>query len=331
MTLEVSRIKPAIEEGISFLRKKPYILRYSCFNKLKVSPESERFSVGLVKELGNDCFGSARLSEFPYKITSPKTHGDVFQLNSVPTISGISAESTDSAESILQKYMGKLDHFDGVSDVKILYNKNMPEEQFPAFLLKKPMEFKKALDFLSSKIKEFRLSNPPFDRLAYHDDFELFKEAIENGGIPNISIKGIIGQGKWSTAFLTSDNKVIKLSSHPHFPAKEHFIEGLDVPIYDRYIVPVSNGKTIYGATNPLTKVGFIKFNPLEVKDLIEYGKSWDILDARLTKENKTKGKYYCWDDFCKSKKISTRQMGFIGDKGYLLDSACVWGRPLAT
>lgn len=229
--------------------------------------------------------------------------------------------SISSGERIFQKYLTTLEHYRAIPGVSILYSK---ESKCVAniMLFDKPLKIAKALDFLKNKIaeldslEEYRPSSLPFFFCLREQNFDVFKEAIAKGDIPNLEIKGIIGQGRHSTAFLTCDNKVLKLAIKPNFPDNKYFMEGIDVPIYDRYIArKVMSGKyNVYGALEGLAEV-------FPIKDITnnEYFNIYSYFGTKTKAINED----YSLQDFC------AFQVGVINGKHYIIDHECVVGRPL--
>lgn len=304
-------IQPILTRGIEALEKEN-IFEKVHLGEVKVSQvESEVKALfngrGLIRNYEKDYFTSTRLIE--------------------PHQPSIKENINISGDPILQTYLDKLKCFNKSSQVKILYNTNIQEYQHPMFLFREPMKFDNALDFLTNQINEFNPFTLPVKTTINHNNFDLYREAIINGGIPNVPIKGVIGQGASNTAFLF-ENYVIKLSTLPHFPAEEHVIRGLDIPICKngRYVVPVCSGtKKVYGSITPLKELAAVRFDLANPQDLAEFNKHYDALSDILLKA----GKNYVFDDFPRGKEKALWQMGIAGNKPCLLDSTSVVGRPL--
>jgi len=166
-----------------------------------------------------------------------------------------------------------------------------------------------------------------FPQLLFSRQQQCFKEAIKTGEIPNKKVKGIVGYGAFSKAFLTSDYKVLKLSTDPLFPSEADFIKDVDVPIYKSYIAHLNNGEKVYGALEAFAESAVVRFDLSKLKNIAEYQRNWDILNDILWAKTNYEFDY----DFGEGIPLFAKQMGFIGDKPYLLDHQSVLGRPLMT
>lgn len=161
-----------------------------------------------------------------------------------------------------------------------------------------------------------------FDKELNPFDADEINDVVSTNGISNILIRGRIGYGSSSQAFLTSDYKVLKLSRSPNYPDEKSFIEGLDVPIIKR--LKLNNG--IYGVVNPFTVVGGVHLRqPDGSFDIAKFRDSWKYLNSKLEGTG-----YKFSSDFCPTEELDAAQIGFIGNRPYLLDSECVKGRRLA-
>lgn len=291
---------------------------YPNINKIKILPYSNMFK---------------RHSDSQAKLCPTNSNALQLQLNfeGLANQYAVAEPIVDTGAVILRKYLGKFVHFYDIPGVSILYNSTLPKCQKPLVLLNEATEFNRALKLLSRKVDKINnLYTIPYTSNLSREKFILYRSAIGEGKIPDKSIKGIIGQGRFSTAFLEPNYTVSKLSRIPNFPAKKHFIEGVDLPIYDRKIVTIGN-TIIHYVHNPLVELASTKFDPSNPKDLEEFGKYWDILNDNLKKYNNIYGTNYSFGvDFKRSDPESMRQMGFIGDTPYLIDYQCIDGRPLA-
>lgn len=232
-------------------------------------------------------------------------NSDVFQANNQPSFTGL-----NSVLSGLEKHS-----FEGVSVYR------QPPLRSRIILLDDAKKISEALDILSEKIKTLS-KNKTIKLEIFTDQFKTYKHFIDHGLLPeieNISIKGIVGQGSSSTAFLTSDNKVIKLSRAPIFPSSKDFIEGMDAPIF-RCFKARTLLHSVYGVIEPYLEPAILRgsFNMKE---------SYKIINsniAKLKEVNKSRGTKYRIQDF------NWQQIGF-DENGtyYFLDHQCIQNRPL--
>lgn len=230
------------------------------------------------------------------------------------------------ANTIIRAYLKNLEHYhnNNLPGINMLYKLIDPYAvHSPVILFKEITPFDKSLDFLTktvSKIKELQSHKKtalPFKfKEIESENFELYKKAIDTGIIPNFRIKGMIGQGRDSTAFLTSDNKVIKLSLKPNFPDEDTFVEGIEIPILARYIAENVDGKgtRVYGVLEELTEV--LSLRDPSSREFEAYANE---INRRLEKINPD---YELQDD-------NALQFGFIGNKLFLIDHQCIRDRKL--
>lgn len=259
-----------------------------------------------------------------------KQNSNVLQnyLNFKGTINKATIDSSfEIGESILKNYRAKMKHID-FPDFTILHN--LVDFGQVCILFKKQMKLDKVFSYFSKNMEKIAktvdgLENIYQGHIKEHfnnETLSVFSSAIKKGDIPNLNIKGLMGYGSFSSAFLTSDNKILKLSECPIYPKDKNFIKGVDVPMYAKYASHMDK-KNVYGLLEAFTEVANIK---LLNDDLAEskFNQAWD----KLNQELKSKTDYDFTLDFNKSQS-SMRQMGFIGDTPYLIDTECVMGRPL--
>lgn len=238
---------------------------------------------------------------------------------------------TGGAE-ILGKYYAALAKYSNVGNVDILYIKRFlsrPRAQIILFKNNVATPFLQALDSLEANIKAFKIKKPFWINLDLKAElFYHFREVIsQSPELQNLRIKGILGQGKHNTAFLTEDNRVIKLSyDKPNFPDENHFIEGVDVPIHKRYIIQLKGGKKVYAVLEDFTEIAYVHYlhDPMAMENY-----NHDI--AELRKKIEAKNHLYEILDIRARNLESMEQTGFIGDTLYLFDHGCIQGRRLAS
>lgn len=161
-----------------------------------------------------------------------------------------------------------------------------------------------------------------FDKDLNPFDANEINDVASTNGISNILIRGRIGYGSSSQAFLTSDYKVLKLSRSPNYPEEKSFIKDLDIPILKK--LKLNNG--LYCVINPFATVGSVHLRNADGSfDMAKFKNSWKYLNSKLEGTG-----YKFSSDFCPTEEIDAAQIGFIGDKPFLLDSECVKGRKLA-
>jgi hypothetical protein len=220
----------------------------------------------------------------------------------------------------LNKYFEKLNHFER-PDATILYKKNN-EIDLELIILKTPDLFNNALETLRKNIK-----HPPKNiasKLSLHDEF--FDNYIQiSKKVPALQktyIKGIAGQGMSSTAFLTNNDEILKLSFCPLFPSEKNFAHGVEIPIIDRYKVKLDDGTMVYGMKEKFAEVGSIRNMSID-----EYNNVWDQLNYNLKQVNPK----YTFCDFKRNNLNYRMQLGFVEDVPYLLDHECIDRRHLVT
>jgi len=260
-------------------------------------------------------------------------YNDISSLAFKGLINHTSVDSTyEIGEKILNTYKKKLQHCNKISGVKLLGNQKKLGIAF--MLFKKPMKFNEVFNFFNKNKDEIIKYTDKFENKDYGSINKAFNtnlndfciDAIEKKLIPNFYIKGVMGYGEFSSVFLNSENKIIKLSKWPSFTDEKHFIKGVDVPLYDRYIATIGD-KTIYGSLQAFTEVGNVKLNSTNPLDMAKFCDIWKNFNDTIKKCN---SEYKFGSDFEKSP-ISLRQIGFIGETPYLIDSDCVEFRPLCT
>lgn len=209
-------------------------------------------------------------------------------------------------------------------------------------------KFGETITFLKEKILEIKKTDYGNNIPGYNAGslwtrgLDTYKEAIEQDklkGLKDVQIKGIVGQGGYSTAFLTSDNKVIKLSTNPIFPKPEDMIEGVDVPIEERYMAEVSPYNYVYGLKEQFLEVACLRKNFL----FDDFCKVEKLFNKKLKAHNKQHGliaaiKYFIAKIQGKAKEyklafdFGSHQIGIAEDgKIYLLDHQCIENRPLVS
>lgn len=274
------------------------------------------------------------------------------QIHSLPKASNTISESkqvnTDALSTQLS-FMGLFNRpiltTSGENVLKGFYQRTLPHKITGGFILYKQslakidwsktlifdneMSFIDSLDYLRATIENARYNVLDHSRVRMHGrlcDFETFKEAalVPNSFLSKLKIKGMIGQGAYSTAFLTSDNKLLKLSLKPNFPSTENFVEGVDIPIFERHIIQLpQRNENVFGAIEALAEPGEVRCEGMQEN---EFGKYWDMLNRNLRQHSN----WHFSSDFKRTDPYSIRQVGFIGKTPYLIDHECIANRPLA-
>ena len=222
---------------------------------------------------------------------------------------------------ILNEYFQKMNHYK-FNDVTMLY-KGKENPWAGILLLDKSIPFPEALPHLTKNIDEIE-SSAMGDMYLFLQgaDFKFFEDAItHNDKLKDISIKGIIGQGLSSTAFLTDQDEVIKLSRVPIFPALKDVVRDVEIPIKDIYYSKTETSGMIYGMKEPLVENTLVR----DVSDG-EYKEIWTDFYKKIKKENP---EYEFEADFSSDDPTCSKQIGFIADKPYLIDHQCIKNRPL--
>jgi len=234
----------------------------------------------------------------------------------IPLIEPISKLVEKSGTSILDKYFEKLNRFD-LPEATILHKKEGAAD-LELMILNTPLHFNEALEALSKNIKKIE-DNPLFELHDFY--FDHYQQACQkNHKLQKTLIKGIAGQGLSSTAFLTTEGEIIKLTFEPLCPHRQHFAKKVEIPILDKYKEKLDDGSIVYGIKEQFTEVGSIRNMTLK-----QYNKIWDTLHDELKRVNP---KF----DFCDFKRNNLdyrMQLGFIEDTPYIIDHGCISGRPL--
>lgn len=236
----------------------------------------------------------------------------------------------DAGALTLEKYRRNMDnvHLNGAS---ILFSENAKNKngdfKTKIILLDNPFPFAEGI----KKIKETILTSPydlsgnrhgiKVHSYFYPREYEYLSQVVaKDKKIKDIQIKGIMGQGTYSSAFLTKDNDIFKLSWAPLFPASEHMIDG-EIPIKERFVIE-SPREPLYGVIEPLAENTILK--PISRQ---EYNDIWKKFDARIKQKDP---KYeFSEDDFEYDSPFHQSQIGFISETPYFLDHQIVRGRPL--
>ena len=151
-------------------------------------------------------------------------------------------------------------------------------------------------------------------------EFNAYDKALsEHPSAGNTKIKGIVGQGGCSTAFLTEENNIFKISDCPLFPSPENMTDA-EIPIKERFLFGRSVDR-LYGAIEPLAEN-----TELRPTSFAEYQDAWKKLDERLKRKNPDYEFSKCEFDYDEHHQS---QLGFSGDTPYLLDHQCIKDRPL--
>ena len=161
-----------------------------------------------------------------------------------------------SPSSVLDKYLNGMHHYK-FEDATILCTQEEGEVFSKIVLFDKPIGFIDAILFLDQHIYSFKHSKKQglnLDLEPWH--FCKYNKALSSyTALKNAPIKGIIGQGRSSTAFLTAKNDVIKLSVEPLYPLPGKLINGVDLHILDTYLMPKGKSKGIIrGMKEPLVE-----------------------------------------------------------------------------
>lgn len=229
-----------------------------------------------------------------------------------------------NSASVLDKYLEKMKHY-RFQDVTMLYKYEDNGEVFSKIvLLDKPLCFPDAIEVLKKYIKEIKLKNKGALKLDLKvRDFDEYKEGLlMSSQLTNTAVKGIIGQGGSCTAFLTDGNEAIKLSPAPIFSSAEKFIEDVELPILDKYLMPQSEPENlIYGMKEPL-----VENNLLIDISINKYNEIWKDFYKKIKKVNL---EYDFWLDFALNELRGAKQIGFLRDKPYILDHQVIKNRPL--
>lgn len=221
--------------------------------------------------------------------------------------------------SILEKYFQKLGNYK-MSDFTILYRNSNEREPAKSIIFDSPKLFDEGIDMLEHYIKAVPRHEKfysDFDRF----DFKYYQDALNK--LPKLKqekIVGMIGQGNSNTAFLTQDEIIIKCSLYPNFPSKKNFIEDVDAPILERYIIQKPEVENVYIMKSPLTEEATLRNLTIE-----EYNKIWTDFYAKIKKVDPN----YTFHDFDYGNIDGARQVGFIDDKPYLFDHETIKNRPI--
>jgi len=228
-----------------------------------------------------------------------------------------------NSASVLDKYLEKMKHY-RFQDATILY-KHEDEKPFSSImLLDNPLCFPDAILSLKQHITDFKHCKKQgldLDLEPWH--FCKYNEALSSyTTLKNVPIKGIIGQGTYSTAFLTIEDDIIKLSPAPIFPSAEKFIEDVEIPILERYLIPKGKNKgVIRGMKEPLVENSLL--NNISEKEYLEIRRGF-------SKKIKGINPIYEFNlDFPSDYWIGSKQIGFLRDKPYILDHQVIKNRPL--
>jgi hypothetical protein len=227
-----------------------------------------------------------------------------------------------SSSSVLDKYLEKLNHYK-FQDVTMLYKYEDNKPFFTIMLLDNPLCFPDAIASLAKHINDFHEVNKAdsfLDLMPW--DFDEYRDAVlGNQELKTTLIKGIIGQGSSSTAFLTNKNEVIKLSAEPLYPLPGKLIKGVDLPILGTYLMPKGKHKgAIYGVKEPLIENSFLR--PISS---FEYGR----IRSDFFKKIKLADRRYDFTDDFSLNPLFAIQIGFLRDKPYILDHQVIKNRPL--
>lgn len=189
-------------------------------------------------------------------------------------------------------------------------------------LLNAPLKFEEAIKKFDEIITENR------DSIGIKNiHFLDYKNAVKkHSELRKIKIKGIVGQGAFSTAFLTTDGTIIKLSTDRVFPKKKNFVAGVDAPIFGTYVSKINSSDIIYGVQEPFLKEGSILNIPQSI-----YNTIYENFETILKEYNRKHNKNYRFSfDFRMEGKSGLRQMGFDENgKPYLMDRQCIENRNL--
>lgn len=236
---------------------------------------------------------------------------------------GINKPLVNTSSSLLGEYFKKMNHYK-FNDVTMLY-KGQKNPWSGIILFNKPVPFTEALPRLTKNIEEIGGSKSKIEKMylfLHGEDFKFFEDAIEhNDKLKDIPIKGIIGQGLSSTAFLTDQDEVIKLSRVPIFPDLKEIIKDVEIPIKEIYFSKTDKSGMIYGMKEPLVENTLVR----DVSDG-EYKEIWTDFYQKIKKEN---SEYEFESDFSLDDSTCSKQLGFIADKPYLIDHQCIKFRPL--
>jgi hypothetical protein len=223
---------------------------------------------------------------------------------------------------ILRKYFEVLKP-SKFQDITILFKESEDEMFSNIMLLQEPLSFSKAIDSLDKHINDFHTSKQNFKTLGLITrDFAKYKKAIlKNLELHNTKIKGIIGQGASSSAFLTDKNEVIKLSTEPLYPLPDKIIQNVDLPILKTYLIPNRKAThTIYGIKEPLAENSLIR----NISDE-EYFKLRSYFYTQIKKANP----HYDFEKDFSLNPDFAMQIGFYKNKPYILDRQVITNRPL--
>lgn len=225
-----------------------------------------------------------------------------------------------SAASVFNKYLEKMDHYK-FENTTILYRKTDGSKRANIILLDEPQKFSEALSLLAKKISDFSCGTKKDVQLCLlGHEFEDFAKALnKNRKLKHTYIKGIVGQGGSSTAFLTDKNDVIKLAIFPIFPSEKDFIKGVEIPITKRYAIKSGYTGAFYAMREPLAENHYLRDVTNE-----EYGKIWADFNQKIKTVNP---EYKFADDFDELDCGCSSQIGFINDMPYILDHQVIKNR----
>ncbi|MDD3436501.1 MAG: hypothetical protein PHC64_05035 [Candidatus Gastranaerophilales bacterium] len=178
-------------------------------------------------------------------------------------------------------------------------------------LAKKITDFERKFRKIPSTVGDLSQGLNDVDLCLYHTSFDYYLKAIrKQPELKDIQIRGIIGQGGSSTAFLTANNTVVKLSPFRNFPLEKAFIEEVDIPVLDSYVIDTPPLE-LYVAHVPFAKEASI----LGVSDEDFLG----IFNQFRQKINP-----YSFDIDFGPEACHKKQVGFLAGKPYLLDPECI-------
>lgn len=236
-----------------------------------------------------------------------------------------------SLRNILESYLGKLKTCKLPNSVILGRKLDSLRVQGEIILLDSPTDFKNALQILKDTISSLKndfITNEEGYGIVSHlnpDNFDVCEKAIEEDPkLAAMRIKGLIGKGSFSTAFLTDSDSVVKLSKVRNFPIPKEFIEGFDIP-------PLTTMKDSWYTTKSGIYVAHVPF--AQEASLIgmpnsEFRRQFDRLQTIMKEANPE----YEFQDFS-CRPSSMKQIGIIKDtitgeeRVVLLDPECVKNR----
>lgn len=241
-----------------------------------------------------------------------------------------SAGSNQISFTSCASVLDKLASYRGIAGVDIKYKPTGILRTTQIMLIDHNEGFAKAIDTFGRAITDFkdRTTTSPCSLNLKPWDFKLYKDFVENiPALKKLAIRGIVGQGYSSSAFLTAEDETIKLSTVPNFPYPDDFVPGLEVPVIGSY---TSNNGRVYGVKEPFAEIAAIRYDSDDDNAKSALNSIWDNLYNTLKEFNERRKKTFSFDfDFQRGQSSLFTQTGFINNNSHLLDHGSIKGRNL--